>query len=299
MKLAAIGAPGREAPGLVRGGEALSLATFADGARDVGGLIAAWPAIEGRLTAHGLDGLARVRLEDARLAAPLLRPGKIIGVGSNFRSADGAAPDLPPAPIFFLKPSSSLIGPGDAIVAPREARSVVGEVEIAVIIGKAGRRVGPAAAMDHVFGYTIANDVTAPEILLGESARNPLFLQAARGKGFPSFCPLGPWIVTKDEIDPADMHLQQLVNGEIEAEASARLMIHSVAELVSEASDAFGLEAGDVILCGSPRPTGRRRALQAGDILTSRISGIGELVNPIRSEAAGDPDARQPGAGGY
>lgn len=290
MKLVAYGPPGDEEPGLLVGEDVVSLApllkqTGGPLCSDLSGAIQVWRSIEQKIRSDGLRHLPRLSRDAVRLAAPLRRPGKIVGVGSNYRSADGTAPDIPANSILFLKPASSIVGPGEAIMLPREAMLVVGEVELAIVIGKAAWRVSESKAMDHVFGYMIANDVTAPEVLLGESRRNPLFLQAARGKGYPTFCPLGPWIVTIDEVaDVGDLLLEQFVNDEVELVGAASLMVRSVASLVHEVSEAFGLEAGDVILSGSPRPSSARRPLVHGDVLRSRISGLGELANPVHRE---------------
>ena len=140
---------------------------------------------------------------------------------------------MPTESIFFLKPQSSIIGPMRPVVLPRDTQNVVGEVELAIVIGRPGRYIPESEAIDHVFGYTIANDVTSPDVLLGKSTRNPLFLQAARGKGYPTFCPLGPCVVTADEIDEGDcLLLEQEIDGEREISGNSRMMVRSVAKLV-------------------------------------------------------------------
>ena len=228
-----------------------------------------------------------VPLAGSRLGSPLLQPGKILGVGANYCDANGAPPKGPPDPILFFKPASSLAGHNDPVTLPFETGRVVAEVELAIVIGKSGHRVPVSEAMDHIFGYTIANDLTAPDVMLGDSHESPLYFQQGRGKGFPDFCPLGPWIVTRDAIpDPERLMLQQHINGHIELSGSSALMHHSPAVLVSEVSHAFGLAPGDIILSGSPRPTAAgRQPLTHGDILESRISGIGVLRNQIVAES--------------
>jgi 2,4-diketo-3-deoxy-L-fuconate hydrolase len=291
MRLVRFGPRGYEQTGVVIDDEIVPLAplfaTTAPAINDLESLIAVFDAWRDRIEAFARKTLERLPLKSTRLGAPLVRPGKIVGVGANYRSADGAPPAGPADPILFLKPASSIAGPTDPIALPYEATTVVGEVELVLVIGKPGRRIAPADAMAHVFGFTIANDVTAPEIMLGSSDRSPLFLQQGRGKGFPGFCPLGPAIVTADEIrDWRELLLEQVVNGVPQLSGHARLMVHDPATLVSEVSHAFGLEPGDIILSGSPRPPQgtRRQPLLAGDTLRSRIQGIGELRNPVVAE---------------
>jgi 2,4-didehydro-3-deoxy-L-rhamnonate hydrolase len=301
VKLVTYGAAGAEKPGLVVGDDVVSLVPILESVapehrRDLIGVIAAWPSVAKVVGGGELRGMPRERLADVRLGPPLTRPEKIVGVGSNYRSAEGSQPYLPAAPIFFLKPCSSLIGPGEPVVLPSDANTVVGEVELAIVIGKPGRRISESEAMEHVFGYTIGNDITSPDVLLGESGKNALFLQAARGKGYPTFCPLGPWIVTKDEVDDlGGLLLEQEIDGKIVAAGHTSLMIFSVAKLVSEASKAFGIEAGDIILSGSPRSDSGHMPLKAGNRLRTRISGIGELTNPVLAERDDDPDGPRRG----
>jgi len=285
MRIVRFGPSGEEVPGCLVDGGVVPLAPLTDGL-SVERLIGVWDQLAPELP--GFLAAARpLPLDGLRLGTPLGRPPKIIGVGANYRSADGAPPPGPVDPILFFKPASSLVGPTDDVVLPFEARSVVGEVELAVVIGRPGHRIAPQQAMSHVFGYTIANDLTAPEIMLGDSAQSPLFFQQGRGKGFPTFCPLGPWIVTAPAFPaPTGCHLEQEVDGVVELSGPASLMHHSIATLVSEVSHAFGLEPGDVILSGSPRPAPgkRRQPLVHGNLLVSRITGLGELRNRVVAE---------------
>lgn len=285
MRIVRFGAPGEEVPGCLVEGGVVPLDGLT-GDAPVEWLIGSWAELERDLAAF-IAATPPMPLQGLRLGPPLGSPPKIVGVGANYCAADGTPPGGPIDPILFFKPASSLVGPTDAIVLPFEASSVVGEVELGIVIGRRGHRVSPAAAMDHVFGYAIANDLTAPEVMLGDSAQSPLFFQQGRGKGFPTFCPLGPWIVTADAMPlPAECHLEQEVDGQVELSGRASLMHHSIATLVSEVSHAFGLEPGDVILSGSPRPAPgkRRQPLVAGNLLVSRISGLGELRNRVVAE---------------
>lgn len=286
MRFLTFGPKGNETPGCLIDGNIISLRPLL-GDQGIEWLIAHWDALRSELPALLAEGTP-IPLDKQRIGPPLLRPQKIIGVGANYCDQDGKPPKGPIDPILFFKPASSLTGPGDPIMLPPEAASVVAEVELVIVIGRGGRRVPPDEAMRHVFGYSMANDVTAPEVMLGDSRESPLFFQQGRGKGFPTFCPLGPWIVTADEItDPDSLLLEQAIDGSVELRGEARLMHHKIDVLVSEVSHAFGLEPGDIILSGSPRPFAgtRRRPLQAGSMLTSSISTIGALTNPIMSEA--------------
>lgn len=285
MRIVRFGELGAEEPGLLTDQGIVSLTALL-GARDLEQVLPDWADIERELPALQRTATP-VSAEGLRLGPPLGRPPKIIGVGANYRSADGEAPRGPIDPILFFKPASSLAGPADPVVLPFEAGKVVAETELAVIIGSGGHRISPDQAMAHVFGYTIANDVTAPDVMLGDSHESPLFFQQGRGKGFPTFCPLGPWIVPASEIaDPSALHIVQEVDGVVELSGSTGLMLHSIATLVSEVSHAFGLEPGDIILSGSPRPTpgSARLALAGGAKLSSRIDGIGSMTNPVISE---------------
>lgn len=236
-----------------------------------------------RLTASIMERAEVIPLSQTRLLAPLLRPQKIVAIGSNY-PRPGGGPGVGGAPVLFFKPPSALCGPQDAILLPPEADLVIGEVELAVVIGKPAERIAPEKAEDHIFGYMVANDVTAPRILLGESAENPLHLQQSRGKGFKTFCPIGPWIVTGDELPfPPMLALEQRVDEFLEIAGRTEEMSVSLAELIADASCAFGLEAGDILLSGSPPPlAGKRTALLAGSVLHSAISDIGALANPVR-----------------
>ncbi|MBO9604227.1 MAG: fumarylacetoacetate hydrolase family protein [Novosphingobium sp.] len=271
--------------GAVRDGRAIPLAPFF-GRREteigIEDVIAVWPESRSAIARFVEREEGAVPLDSVRLLAPLRRPQKIVAIGSNYPRPGGA---VGPAgsPVLFFKPPSALVGPYDPIALPPEAQTVVGEVELAIVIGMAGERIEPAAAADHIFGYMVANDVTAPEIMLGESAKNPLFLQQSRGKGFKTFCPTGPWIETGQGMPfPPVWELQQDVGEYREMHGSTRQMITGIAELLADVSCAFGLEAGDIVLTGSPPPIGgKRRPLIPGTTLRSSISGIGRLANPI------------------
>jgi 2-keto-4-pentenoate hydratase/2-oxohepta-3-ene-1,7-dioic acid hydratase in catechol pathway len=212
----------------------------------------------------------RWALADVRLLSPIL-PSKVIGVGRNY--ADHAAElgnEVPPEPLIFLKPSSSIIGPRDPIRRPPQSKQVEHEAELAVVIGATGaRRIDRANALKAVFGYTVANDVTARDLQRRD-------VQFTRAKGFDSFCPLGPWIQT--ELDPSDLEVRCEVNGEVRQLGRTRDMVFDVATLVSYVSHVMTLLPGDVILTGTPAGVS---PLVAGDTCVVRIEGIGEIANPV------------------
>jgi len=215
---------------------------------------------------------AYIPLNSVRLLAPL-QPGKIICVGRNYAAhAREHNADVPEVPILFLKPPSAVIGQGDTIIIPPQSQQVEHEAELAVIIGKSGRWIPAEQAIDYIFGYTIANDVTARDLQRQDG-------QWTRGKGFDTFCPLGPWIET--DFDPADALVTCNVNGELRQMASTRDMVFGVNQLIAFASSVMTMDAGDVLLTGTPAVVG---SLLAGDLVEVTIEGLGTLRNPVASE---------------
>lgn len=226
---------------------------------------------EENLVAPRITGAA-VALANLKLLAPV-KPRKIICVGRNY--AEHAAElgnEVPPEPLIFLKPSTTLIGPGDAIVYPEISKSVHHEGELAVVIGKRGRNLSEADALDVVFGYTLANDVTARDLQKSDS-------QWTRGKGFDTFCPVGPWIDTT--FDPAGRAVRCLVNEQVRQNGNTDLMIYSLPRILTFVSRFMTLEPGDLLLTGTPAGVG---PMQPGDTVTVEIEGLGTLSNPIISE---------------
>lgn len=218
---------------------------------------------------------ARWALADVRLLSPIL-PSKVVCVGRNY--AEHAAElgnEVPAEPLLFLKPSTSVIGPRDAIRLPVQSKQVEHEAELAVIIGPPGaRRADRAAAQQAVFGYACANDVTARDLQRSDG-------QWTRAKGFDSFCPLGPWISTG--LDVSDLEIRCEVGrnpDEMEVRQLGRTkdLIFDIPTLVSYISHVMTLLPGDVILTGTPAGVS---PLTDGDTVTVRIDGIGELSNPV------------------
>ena len=213
-----------------------------------------------------------IPIDTVRLLPPV-QPSKILCVGRNYEAhAKEHHTEVSEYPAIFLKPLSSLIGPGDAVVLPPQSKQVEHEAELAAVIGKRGRRIQPADAMDHVLGYTIANDVTARDLQRAD-------LQWTRGKGFDTFCPIGPWIET--DFDPADALITCHVGEELRQMASTRDMVFNVPQLVVFISSFMTLEPGDVILTGTPAGVG---GLIPGKDVKINIEGLGTLVNPVVEE---------------
>ncbi|WP_426561529.1 fumarylacetoacetate hydrolase family protein [Angustibacter sp. McL0619] len=212
----------------------------------------------------------RTPLDDARLLAPVIPRSKVIGIGKNY--ADHAAEmggQAPAEPLMFLKPNTSVIGPGDPIVLPRQSQNVHYEGELAVVIRRICKDVPLERVADVIYGYTVANDVTARDLQRSDG-------QWSRAKGFDTFCPLGPWIVT--DLDARDLALTTRRDGETVQDGRTSQMVHDVAALVVHASAAFTLLPGDVILTGTPAGVGQ---IVAGQRVEVEIEGIGTLSNPV------------------
>ena len=212
----------------------------------------------------------RIPLADAALLAPSIPRSKVVAVGRNYRDhAAELGNETPAEPLLFLKPNTSVIGPGDTIVLPPQSEHVDFEGELAVIIGSITKNVAEADALDRAFGYTVANDVTARDLQKTDG-------QWARAKGFDSFCPLGPIIDT--ELDLASATITTRVNGDQKQHAPLSDMVHSVAAIIAYASSAFTLLPGDVILTGTPAGVG---PIVSGDTVEVEVSGLGILSNPV------------------
>lgn len=247
------------------------------------GLIAQWESMRSSLEdLVEISTPARRSIDRVRLLAPIADPGKIVAVGLNY--VDHAAESgqvLPTEPLVFTKFSSSIIGPGAAITwDPALTEAVDFEAELAVVIGRQARNVTEADALSYVFGYTCLNDVSARDLQFGDG-------QWVRGKSLDTFCPMGPVIVTADEIpDPQALAIGCRIGDATMQEASTGDMIFGVAELVARLSRSFTLEPGDVIASGTPPGVGYfrdpQRLLGHGDEVTVWIESIGDLRNPCQ-----------------
>ena len=231
---------------------------------------------------RGLPAGSCIPLADVRLLAPVPRPGKIICLGMNYRDHAGetSAP-VPAEPVIFCKASTSAVGAGEPIVLPWASDKVDYEVELAVVIGRCAKSVDVAQAMGCVMGYMVLNDVSARDYQL-EKPGGQWYL----GKSFDTFCPMGPWIVTADEIaDPHVLKLSCEVSGELLQSSDTGQMVFRIPEIVEYLSRVFTLEPGDVIGTGTPAGVGFVRTpprfLRSGDMVRCIVEGIGTLENPV------------------
>lgn len=214
----------------------------------------------------------RRKLSDVKLLAPTL-PSKVVAVGLNYQEhIDETGSQKPDAPILFLKPSTSVLGPGRPIVYPRNAGRVDYEAELGVVIGKKCKNVPVGEAASVIFGYTCLNDVT-------ERFMQGMDGQWTRAKGFDTFCPLGPHIVT--DLDPRGLKVEAYLNGEQKQSATTDLLIFSVHELVSFISGVMTLLPGDVVATGTPSGIG---PMNPGDTIEVRIEKVGSLINTVQKD---------------
>ncbi len=212
----------------------------------------------------------RVPLADAVLLAPAIPRSKVVAVGKNYHDhAKEMGGEAPEAPLLFLKPNTSVIGTNDRIVLPPQSQQVEHEGELAIVIGSVAKNVKHADAADVIFGYTIANDVTARDLQKADG-------QWARAKGFDTFCPVGPVIETEFALGGATITTR--VNGDVRQQAPLSDMIHSVADIIEYASAVFTLLPGDIILTGTPAGVG---PIVSGDRVDVEVTGIGTLSNPV------------------
>lgn len=215
----------------------------------------------------------RWALEDVRLLAPIL-PSKVVAVGRNYEdhAKEMGGESAPQTPVIFLKPSTSVIGYGDLIRIPAGIGRVDHEAELAIVIGRPAKDLTPDRVFEHILGYTVGNDVTAREQQRAD-------VQFTRGKGYDSFCPIGPWIETV--LDPSDLHIGATVNGAVRQDGRTSQMVHDIPALISFMSAVMTLLPGDVILTGTPAGVG---PIVDGDTVTVSVEGIGELTNPVRTK---------------
>ncbi len=211
----------------------------------------------------------RIPLKELKLLAPTI-PSKIVCIGKNF--ADHAAEigeEVTEEPLIFFKPSSAIIGHGDAIVIPPQSKQVELEAELCLVIGKLAKNVSEEKALEYLWGVTIANDVTARDLQFGDG-------QWARSKAFDTFCPLGPWVET--EFVPDGQVIESRINGEVRQNVAISEMVHKIPQIISYVSRNMSLLPGDIILTGSPAGIS---VINAGDIIECEIEGIGILSNPV------------------
>ena len=211
----------------------------------------------------------RIPLKEVKLLAPTI-PSKIVCIGKNF--ADHAAEigeEVTAEPLIFFKPSSAIVGHGDAIVIPPQSKQVELEAELCLVIGKLAKNVSEEKALEYLWGVTIANDVTARDLQFGDG-------QWARSKGFDTFCPLGPWVET--EFSPDGQVIESRINGEVRQNVAISEMVHNIPSIISYVSKNMSLLPGDIILTGSPAGIS---VINSGDLIECEIEGIGILSNPV------------------
>ncbi len=272
-------------PGVLRDREVVGLSGL--GIPDLLTLIRGGTAAQARVRAWAAEPPADAiaPLESVHLLAPLPRPPKIICVGLNYRDhAEESNMPIPSVPTIFAKFPTAVIGPDASIVLPKSSTRPDYEAELAFVIGEGGRHIPASEWRQHVFGYTMLNDVSARDYQLATS-------QWMMGKTFDTFAPMGPWIVTADEIaDPHALDISLTLNGEQMQNSNTRNLIFRIPELIAFLSSVFTLEPGDVVSTGTPSGVGFARKppvyLQPGDEVVVRIEGLGELRNPVVAETA-------------
>jgi 2-keto-4-pentenoate hydratase/2-oxohepta-3-ene-1,7-dioic acid hydratase in catechol pathway len=232
---------------------------------------------------YHLPAKATFALDSVRLLAPIPRPPKLICVGLNYRDhAAETKMEIPKIPTIFSKFSNTVIGPGEPIILPKNSSRPDYEAEFAFVIGKGGRHISRDDWAGHVFGYTIVNDVSARDFQMATS-------QWLIGKTFDTFAPVGPWIVSADEIaDPHVLDISLSIDGETLQSSNTRELIFKIPELVEFISSVVTLEPGDIVSTGTPAGVGFARKppryLRSGDDVVISIAGIGELRNPVIAE---------------
>jgi 2-keto-4-pentenoate hydratase/2-oxohepta-3-ene-1,7-dioic acid hydratase in catechol pathway len=238
-----------------------------------------------RLAATAFPAAALLPFARTRLAAPIPRPGKIVGAAFNFHDAlreRGMPP--PETPVIFIKSGRTVIGPGDDVQLAPDVGNVTYEAELGVVIGKTALRVNAAEAMAHVAGYLIVNDVSASDMVKADKA-------FVRGKNQPTFCPCGPWMATPDEIaDGSALGVRLMLDGVTRQSGSTADLVHGIAELIAYASTQMPLEPGDIIATGTPAGVAAMHTppawLTPGSNMTTEVDGLGRLHNPVVSGSA-------------
>jgi 2-keto-4-pentenoate hydratase/2-oxohepta-3-ene-1,7-dioic acid hydratase in catechol pathway len=304
MRLVTFGPPKAEQPGVLGDdGTILPLAALledyglqpGDMLGVVGSLEFLQPVIEKELA----TGEGRISAEGLRLGPPIPRPRKVMVIGGNYWShveeqkhLSGAEPPSPP--IIVIKPATNVIGPNDPVIRPHQTTQLDYEAELGVVVGRGGRRISRENAYDHIAGYMNLDDTGAREVMMGEMKKNPMFGQPTRGKGFDSFCPCGPHLVTKDEVpDPMKLTIRKWVNGDLRQEEGTDDMVVDIPGLIADASSVFRLLPGDIFLTGTPAGGGGNMKpqvfLQPGDVIRQEISNdqvsLGVMENIVEDEA--------------
>lgn len=282
MKLLRFADDGRPQLGVVRGDEIVSLASLAATYPTMLSIVAAGPTALDAIRKLAETAPAALALSDAKLLAPIERPGKFLAIGMNYakhiEEAKRLGQPTPTQQFWFNKQTSCLSGPFDKI-EPGVTEQLDYEVELGVVIGRPAKGVSEANAKDHVFGYVVANDVSARDW----QRHSPTFTM---GKSFDTHGPIGPWIVTADEIaDPHALDLRCVVNGEVRQDSNTSELVYNIWQQISYLSTAFTLEPGDLLATGTPSGVGigmqPPRFLQPGDVVRCEIDGVGAIENIV------------------
>lgn len=283
MKLARFASGGEVLLGVVEGDGLARISGRVEGVgAEMTDLIARWDAVRGAVEA--LRGRIDLRLEDVELLAPVARPGKVWGIGLNYADhIEEAGLARPEQQVWFVKAVTAVAGPYQPIQRPLASPALDYEAELAFVIGKGGRHLAGERAAEAIFGYCVGNDVSVRDWQLATG-------QYSIGKSFDTHAPFGPWIVTADEVDPADLGIRSFVNGEKRQDSNTRHLIFDPAAQVAHLSQAMTLEPGDVIFTGTPGGVGAAmkppRFLRAGDRVRVEIDGLGFIENEVVDEVA-------------
>ena len=272
---------GAAKPGLVVDGGIVDLTP--EGFKDALAFVAAPASVQADAAKARVKSGAKIAMEKVRLLAPLTNPPRIFGIGLNYlEHANESNMKVQAVPTVFLKLASSIVGQGVDVILPKASSQVDYEAELAVVIGKGGYQIPAEQWEEHVFGYTIVNDVSARDVQLATS-------QWTLGKSFPTFTPMGPWVVSKDEVgDPHTLDIGITVSGEKLQDSNTSLLIFKIPALIAHLSGIVPLEAGDVISTGTPPGVGMGRTpqrwLRAGDEMVVTVEKVGELRNGVVGE---------------
>jgi 2-keto-4-pentenoate hydratase/2-oxohepta-3-ene-1,7-dioic acid hydratase in catechol pathway len=268
-------------PGLVVDGGVIDLGAV--GFKDAIAFMSAPVSVQADVAGAAARSRTRIALEEVRLLAPVPNPPRIFGIGVNYAEhAAESGSKTRDVPTVFIVLSSAVVGPGADVVLPPNSSMVDYEAELAVVIGKAGHRIAASEWEEHVFGYTMMNDVSARDVQRATT-------QWSLGKSFPTFAPMGPWVVSKDEIaDPHRLGISLTIGGERLQDSNTSQMIYRIPALIEYLSGIVALQVGDVISTGTPSGVGMGRTpqrwLKVGDEMVIAIEGIGELRNPVVAE---------------
>jgi 2-keto-4-pentenoate hydratase/2-oxohepta-3-ene-1,7-dioic acid hydratase in catechol pathway len=302
MRLVSFGPRGSELPGALVNGSVLPLPPVMAGlGLDPAGTIRSVLPFLGPLGeaigAAAARGDQLIPLDQTRLGPPVTDPPNLFACGANYFahvSEPGLdMPGTPTLPVMFLKPRSALSGPADPVIRPAETAQLDYEAELAIVIGKGGRRIPASRAAQHIAGYMIANDVSARDLMEGESRKlsSPVLLQIMRAKGWDTFLPTGPWLVTANEAGSYEnIRIQTWVNGEPRQDAYAKEMTNSPYQIIEWLSTTTTLQPVDIITTGTPAGVAMGMAtprwLAPGDTIRIHMTGLGTMTTPVRQEQA-------------